>query len=317
MLWQRILFGTLMIVLAVSLVVLDGRLSMHGLSPLDDTAVTGSMKTRLMCGLALTLVLALLIMLASFEMGRLCRDGGYQPATGWAAFASVLLMLAPWVEFQQQAGSSIVRLTGGIPLSLFLLTGGVLGAFLCVMARKTTEKAVANLAVTCLIMLYLGFLASFVIRLRCLNPGPGGSALVIYFILVVKSGDIGAYFTGRLCGKHKLAPWLSPGKTIEGAAGALAFAAGVAWLGVWAWQRWESVLGAPPLRISQAIVFGLVMAVCGHLGDLVESLIKRDVGSKDSGRVVPSFGGLLDIVDSPVFTAPFAWWLLTIWSRIE
>ncbi|NLE60968.1 MAG: phosphatidate cytidylyltransferase [Planctomycetes bacterium] len=314
MLWQRITFGALMIALAVGVVWVDGWLSACGLTPIDEGTLGVSTKTRLMCGLALTLVLALLIMLATFEMGRLCRQGGHNPAVGWAAFVSVLLMLAPWVESQQQLAAAVpaVRLTGGMPLSLFLFTGGVLGAFLCILARKTTERAVANLAVTCLMMLYLGLLGSFAIRIRCLDPGPGGAALVIFFILTVKAGDIGAYFTGKACGRHKLALWVSPGKTIEGAVGALVLAAAVACAGIWLWEhKLANSLGPPPLSLAQAVVFGLLMAVCGHLGDLVESLMKRDLGSKDSGQVVPAFGGLLDILDSPVFTAPIAWWLLT------
>ena len=319
MLWQRILFGSLMIAAAVGIVALDGWLSWCGLAPLDEAPLSGMVKTRLMCGLALTLMLAVLIMLATFEMGRLCREGGHQPAADWAAFVSVLLMLAPWVEFQQHIASATpgIRLMGGMPLSLFLLTGGVLGAALCILARKTTEKAVSNLAVTCLMMLYLGLLGSFAIRIRCLDPGPGGAAAVIYFILTVKAGDIGAYFTGKLCGKHKLAPWVSPGKTIEGAVGALLLAAAVSCAAVWLWEnRLDITLGPAPLTMSQALVFGVFMAICGHLGDLVESLMKRDVGSKDSGRAVPAFGGLLDIVDSPVFTAPIAWWMLTFCGRI-
>ncbi|MDM8008479.1 MAG: phosphatidate cytidylyltransferase [Phycisphaerae bacterium] len=319
MLWQRITFGALMIALAVGIVWVDGWLSTCGLTPIDEGTLGGTTKTRLMCGLALTLVLALLIMLAVFEMGRLSRQGGHTPATNWAAFVSVLLMLAPWVESQQQLSAAIpaIRLTGGVPLSLFLLACGVLGTFLCILARKTTERAFSNLAVTCLMMLYLGLLGSFAIRIRCLNPGPGGAALVIFFIMTVKAGDIGAYFTGKVCGKNKLAPWVSPGKTLEGAVGALVLATVAACAGIWLWEhKLATSLGPPPLSLAQALTFGLVMAVCGHLGDLVESLMKRDLGSKDSGQVVPAFGGLLDILDSPVFTAPIAWWLLTFLGPI-
>lgn len=319
MLWQRLIYGALMIAVVLGIVLLDGWLSWCGLAPLEKATVSSMLKTRLMCGLALTLILALLIMLAAFEMGRLCRAGGHQPAAGWAAFVSVLLMLAPWVEFQQRmaAATPSLPLIGEMPLSPFLVTGGVLGACLCILARKTTEKAISNLAVTCLIMLYLGLLGSFTVRIRCIDPGPRGAAAVIYFILAVKAGDIGAYFTGKLCGRHKLAPWVSPGKTIEGAVGALVLAAAVACGAIWLWQnRLAATLGQAPLTITQALVFGILMAICGHLGDLVESLMKRDVGSKDSGHALPAFGGLLDIADSPVFTAPIAWWMLTFFGPI-
>lgn len=190
MLWQRITFGALMIALIVGIVFLDGWLSARGLASMDEglpspPTPTG---TRLMCGLALTLALSILIMLSAFEMGNLCVAGGHRPSAGWAVFVSVLLMLAPWIEFQQRLASATpaVRLTGGMSLSLFLLTGGVLGACLCILARKTTERAVTNLAVTCLTFLYLGLLGSFAVRIRCLDPGPGGDTALIYFILTVK-----------------------------------------------------------------------------------------------------------------------------------
>src|SRR5205085_511790 len=139
-------------------------------------------------------------------------------------------------------------------------------------------------------------------------------------------------------GRHKLVPWLSPGKTWEGAAGAVFGSVLMAELGMWVW-RWnaaghggpalhvhpfgpggpavhgETTLAAAPLTIAQAAVFGVLMAVFGHIGDLVESAIKRNVGTKDSAHVVPAFGGLLDILDSPLFAAPVALWFLAIWGR--
>ena len=75
-------------------------------------------------------------------------------------------------------------------------------------------------------------------------------------------------------------------------------------LGLWLWGKWSGVLGQPPLGGAQAIIFATLMAVFGHVGDLMESAIKRSVGAKDSGNVLPAFGGLLDLFDSPLFTAP-------------
>src|SRR5690606_39224757 len=149
-----------------------------------------------------------------------------------------------------------------------------------VLARKTTEKAVGNMAATLFIIVYIGFLASFAVRVRTFWPGAAGAGLLVYWVLTGKCSDIGAFFTGSAIGRHKLAPWLSPGKTVEGALGAIAgsmlFAAG----GLSIWPAMGGWLGAAPLSMTQALVFGAVMAVAGHLGDLVESAIKRDVGSK-------------------------------------
>jgi phosphatidate cytidylyltransferase len=172
------------------------------------------------------------------------------------------------------------------------------------------------MAVTLFMMLYLGLMGSFVVRIRCVSPGADGAWLLLIFVLTVKSGDIGAFFAGKLAGKHKLIPWLSPQKTIEGAIGALILASVVAVLAMRAWAGFEAD-GSAPLSTAQALVFGAVMAVMGHVGDLVASLIKRDVGSKDSGAVVPAFGGFLDIFDSPLLSAPIAWVLLTSWASMR
>ncbi len=337
MLWQRLLFGTLMIAALCGIVALDATLSA---------------RWPLLCALPVTLLVVFLAILASYELGRLVSGNAergtanaelipqsvvssYQPVTHWAAFVAAGVTLIPWIEMQQERGLIASWLTtinsgasGGValvsappralPISLTMLwlTGGFMGTCLAVLGRKTTAQAVANMAVTLFIICYIGLLASFAVRVRCLWPGPAGAAILVYVLLTVKSGDIGAYFIGSWLGRHKLAPWLSPGKTIEGAVGSILAAAGVAVLGMSLWQR-DGRLGAMPLNVTQAIIFGCFMAISGHLGDLLESAIKRDVGSKDSGRVVPAFGGLLDLIDSPLLAAPVAWWLLTMWTGVR
>jgi phosphatidate cytidylyltransferase len=245
-------------------------------------------------------------------MSHLCQAGGFRPAAHWAAIVSAGLVFIPWLEMQRANAPVAIP----IPLALWWLTGGLLGTCLALLARKTTERALSNMALTMFLILYLGLLGSFAVRIRCISPGPAGAALVVYFILTVKSSDIGAFFTGRAIGRHKLIPWLSPGKTIEGAVGAVIFAALVAAGGMLLWQRFPG-LGAPPLSITQALLFGAVMAITGHFGDLIESAFKRDMGLKDSGQVVPAFGGLLDILDSPLFTAPIAWFWFTAGASIR
>lgn len=211
------------------------------------------------------------------------------------------------------AATSAGQLFGDVPLPVLLLTGGTLGAGLLVLLRRTTAGALSSLAATVLAMLYVGLLGSYAVRLRCAWPGASGAAAVIFFILTVKSSDIGAYFVGKFFGRRKLAPLLSPGKTVEGTMGGVVVAVGVAIAALAAWSGLRAWLGPAPLNRPQAIVFAIVMAVGGQFGDLVESAWKRDVGLKDSGRVVPGFGGLLDIMDSPLLTAPVAWWMLTRW----
>jgi phosphatidate cytidylyltransferase len=141
--------------------------------------------------------------------------------------------------------------------------------------------------------MYLGFLCLFVLGIRVL----WGPWVLLAFIFTVKGSDIGAYTLGRLFGKHKMCPSISPGKTWEGLAGAALFGILVS-LG---FSCFCDIM--PPLW---AIVFGAVFGVLGQAGDLVESMIKRDAASKDSSSSIPGFGGILDVIDSPLATAPIA-----------
>ena len=309
MLKQRLLYGSLMIVAIVGFVLLDGWLSQSALTRAISAPELGAPgdTTLLRCALPITLLVVFLCVLATYEMSHLCQAGGFRPAAHWAALVSAGLAFLPWLEMQNLQA----RVAIPIHLSLWWLTGGLLGTCLALLLRKTTERALSNMALTMFLILYLGLLGSFAVRIRCLLPGAAGAGLVVYFILTVKSSDIGAYFTGLAFGRHKLIPWLSPGKTIEGAVGAVVLSALVAAGGVYLWERLP-ILGPAPLKIPQALAFGAVMAIAGHLGDLTESAFKRDMGVKDSGQVVPAFGGLLDILDSPLFTAPIAWYVFNI-----
>ena len=119
-------------------------------------------------------------------------------------------------------------------------------------------------------------------------------------------GDTGAYTVGRLIGRHKMAPSISPGKTVEGALGAFLFAC----LGSWLTFRWIVPFlpeGAGPGPWYGWLLFGVLVGGAGMLGDLAESLLKRDVGVKDSSTWMPGFGGVLDILDSLLLSAPVAW----------
>ena len=123
-------------------------------------------------------------------------------------------------------------------------------------------------------------------------------------LLMVKFTDIGAYFGGRAFGRHKLIPWLSPGKTWEG----LFFGLLTAGL-VGALSRAAGFRNVPWWK---GFIFGVIIGGIGQLGDLLESLMKRDAEVKDSGQLVPGFGGILDIIDSPLLAAPFAYLLFSL-----
>ena len=133
---------------------------------------------------------------------------------------------------------------------------------------------------------------------------------IIGVIAIVKMCDTGAYFTGCSIGRHKMIPWLSPGKTWEGLAGGLLAAMGTAWglsalSGAW-------LPGEPQIATWLALLIGFVIGICGQCGDLVMSMMKRDAGLKDSSELLPGLGGMMDVLDSPLFVAPIAWWLLQL-----
>jgi phosphatidate cytidylyltransferase len=190
----------------------------------------------------------------------------------------------------------------------WVMAAVVLAGFLREMAIfHEPGGVVVRLALLTWITGYLGLLPSFFVQVRFwpeeAPPLAGVTALVLV-IFVPKGCDIGAYFTGRALGRTRMTPRLSPKKTWEGLLGGLALSVLVA-VGV---HR----LVTPMFRCDlEAAAFGLVVAMAGVLGDLAESLIKRDCQKKDASQSVPGFGGILDVVDSVLFAAPVSyWWLL-------
>jgi phosphatidate cytidylyltransferase len=243
-----------------------------------------------------------LALVSCFELLRLLPPGR-RPAR-WLCYVAVFLVIAAnwWPAFA----------AGGAPLpTLWVFAATVIAAFLVEMASfREPGESLGRIALAVLLVAYLGVLPSFLVRLRwqgstessaSVNPGVIGLALAIF---VPKCCDIGAYFTGRLLGRHRMAPVLSPKKTWEGAAGGLAVAVAAA-IGI---DRLSPVLA----NVGSEIGFGLSVGVAGMLGDLAESLIKRDVRQKDASQAVPGFGGVLDVVDAILFAAPVAYlWLRT------
>lgn len=184
-----------------------------------------------------------------------------------------------------------------------------------------------------MITLYLGLLPSFAMQIRCSSetPVPDGAWLVLIFIAVTKASDIGGYLIGSTIGRHKLLPAVSPGKSIEGTIGGVltsvltaVFLRKLYYLlpqiitsqGATIGPLGDIISGFHSLQLWQVIVFGVLMAISGLMGDLFESILKRAARQKDSSSMVPSYGGVLDLIDSPVMAAPVAWFVLTVWWEI-
>ena len=173
-----------------------------------------------------------------------------------------------------------------------------------------------TLGVELLIVSYIGVLMGVFAQLRWVAGSEAGYLVIGSLLVVTKGGDVGAYFLGRLFGRRKLVPLLSPGKTWAGADGALVGSASSAVL----WLHFATplfsptgeALWQPPWWLVSA-VYGLILGVTGLVGDLCESLIKRDVGKKDSSTLLPGFGGLLDLMDSVLYASPVAY---VLWKAL-
>lgn len=278
MLKYRLFFGTLMTVAFIGVVLFDGWLGNFQLSIVKC-------QIRLPQGTIVAALIVTLVVFGQIEFASLLAARNLKAFTPVSIIASAALATVP--IFNRQF--SIVN---------FVLAFGLLGLLLYQYLCWGTSGVLANCGVNCFSIIYLGLLSSFALAIRV----DFGVWPLLTFVFVVKSSDIGAYAVGTLFGRHKFSPSVSPGKTWEGAGGALvtavvvalAFAAG---FDIMSWQ-W-------------AVAFGLFLACIGQAGDLAESMMKRDAGRKDAANRVPGFGGILDIVDSPLAAAPFAYLFFT------
>ena len=192
-------------------------------------------------------------------------------------------------------------------LLLFLL--GVFGRQLFTRASENIPP-LETMAYTVFGLMYVPWLFNFILKIVYLVPhtpasGLQGQYYVLYLIAVSKFSDMGAYLTGSLFGRHKMVPHISPGKTWEGFGGALAFSLLISY-GLRALMPMKLAL----LRPVDLLALGLGLGVAAVIGDLAESILKRGTGVKDSGKLLPGIGGMLDLIDSLLFTAPLMFFYL-------
>lgn len=247
--------------------------------------------------------------LGSGELLGLLAARGIRPA-GWVVYVgNVAIVSANWLPVWLPRASAFDGPFDGPGLALAM---ACIVAFVAEMGRfREPGRSFEPLAGAMLALVYVGWLLSFLIQLRLLGGGAIGMAALATLIIVVKMCDTGAYTVGRLIGRHKLTSRLSSGKTIEGLMGGLAFAC----LSSWAAFRWFVPQLAPGLRGGSELgwlAYGFVVGGAGVIGDLAESLLKRDAARKDSSTWMPGFGGVLDVVDSLLVAAPvgYAFWAL-------
>jgi phosphatidate cytidylyltransferase len=212
-------------------------------------------------------------------------------------FGGALLMLGTFLELIGKIG------TQGSPARVNDFETGFIILFvlgLCVrqLASKSNTAGITAIAVTLFGLMYVPWLLNFIQKINFF-PGVDGKYFVLYFILVTKFSDMGAYAVGSLIGKHKMIPRISPGKTWEGFGGAIAVST-ISSL-VFVHFLGDKMFG---MNWIHAIILGIVLSSTAVVGGLIESLFKREAGVKDSGNLFPGIGGILDLLDSLLFNAP-------------
>jgi len=235
------------------------------------------------------------------EFYRMARAKGLAPVR-WLGFASALALLG--LAYRPQTPNASLLATGGLLLLLALA-----------LRRGGQPRVLESAAVTVFGVFYVGWLSAHFVLLRELPWRAGlayadGSSLVLYTFLVTWSCDTGAYLTGRFFGRTR--PWttISPRKTLEGAMGGLVFAVIAAQIGAATFLRaggGHAGGGTPLLTWPHALAIGVLVGICGQVGDFVESLFKRDAASGDSSDLIPGHGGVLDRFDSLYFGAPIVY----------
>lgn len=254
-------------------------------------------------GLIILLICAAISILASRELGAMLRAKGVDVSRrvmSIAAIGGLLLTALTPATKDSLYGLAVVSTAAGVAM---------FGSLAYSSRKRTLEGVVAAAGGTLLAFVYLGLMLGMVLAIR----RDHSAWLLLWALLTVKACDIGAFFTGRSIGRHKMIPWLSPGKTWEGFVGGLIAAALVGGAGL---AMVAPAVGSPVAPLgglaAGGAVAGAVFGAIGQVGDLVASMFKRDAGVKDSGRLAPGMGGVLDVIDSAVFVAPVAFW----WFRV-
>jgi len=250
-------------------------------------------------GWILATALGAIAAIGAWELYRMAREAGYEPMENAGI---VLAAIVPLMVHATYLG--VFRVTITVAALLFLaLTAGV------IWARGTQRKPLVSLAITVVGVIYPA-LVTYMYPIRYHDyaiDARAGTFLLMLPIALTWATDTGAYFVGRSMGRHKLIPSVSPAKTIEGAVGGVAIAILAAWLYVIFLLRPFAHLSMRPVGLT---VFAIIVSCTGQIGDLAESLFKRDAGVKDSSRLLPGHGGILDRFDSLLFVLPVAYVLL-------
>ncbi len=252
---------------------------------------------------ACLLIIALFGLAGQWEFYRAQEEKGHKVFKQSGLFCGALIFVASWY-FLVLAPEHVRFVHFGEEL---VIVFALLGALIrLVIVDEDHRTPIITAALTLFGLLYVPFLFNFVALLAFM---PGHTVenryLLVYLLAVTKFSDVGAYVIGSLFGRHKLIPRISPGKTWEGFAGAMGTSLGISVV-------MTHILGPrmPQISTADSVILGLLLPLVSVVGDLAESVVKRDASIKDSGKTIPGIGGALDLIDSILFTAPVLYFYL-------
>ena len=279
MLKHRLITGSLLIASILLIAFLDHRM----------TAPNGSLPRGLLLGI---ITCGLVAPLLALELGVILNRLGSAPLGWLTCLGSILISGCMWLC--QDSGDTVLMI-----LSLVFTLAFIFGA-----SGRRTKGLITDVMGSLFVTFTAGVLLGFWLMLRREET----AWVLVGAILTVKMADIGAYTVGCSIGRHRMIPWLSPKKTWEGLAGGILFSAICGTLLAWVSPGFsESPEG---ISLMTGLIFGVVCALIGLLGDLSASALKRDAGIKDSGSLLPGLGGLVDTLDSLLLVGPIAWLML-------
>ncbi len=327
---NRLVYGSIAVLALLTAVASDAALA-------SRSEGSHMLSSLIRAGSVIPIVFTLVVIVCAGEILRLLRLLGHRPAVAWSVLVCAMLMLSPWLCAGGVLGDSPVDVEG-LHWQIVWVTLGFIGAAVIHLRRGVSSTALGDLGATTVTIMYAGVLPSFAIQMRSdANYGHAavGAWTLLIVLAVVFASDIGALYVGRALGRRRLAPSISPGKSVAGFFGGIG-ASVVASVGFCALslvtmpegdgdttlQRLgmlahEAGLAFGRLGFAQAVVFGIAMSVSSQIGDLFESLLKRSAQVKDSSNLVPGMGGVLDVIDGVLFAVPIAWFLLTrLWQVV-
>ena len=253
----------------------------------------------------LYLFINLFITRAIWEFYRICEAKGLRTYKVWGVIGTVAMISGSWFFYLQPN-----RLELSYDFDILIMLVFALGVFIRQFPQKLNPAGIETMAVTLFGLIYVAWLGNFITRINFTSDQ--GRYFVMLLVVVTKFTDMGAYIIGSTLGRHKMIPRISPKKTWEGTAGGIVFAIGGAVMCLcWPRQLSQGILAAG-MNLTHALTLGFLLGTAAVIGDLAESLIKREAGVKDSSNILPGHGGALDMLDSFLFTAP----LLYVYMRL-